>query len=128
MRRIGAVALVLPMGDHLIAPVLTILLAPTLMWSVFGPGAIGAVVFFVLLGMYQLVWIGILLKSNHIHMLALGIPGNLVSIIIYFVSLSGVTILGVPPQNGGAFALVIKALETVFVLASIFIIERLRTK
>jgi len=119
MRRLGAAALILPMGDHLIAPVLTLLLAPALMWNVFGPGAIAAVAFFVVLGVYQLVWIGILLKSKNMLLLALGVPGNLVSIVIYFVSLSGVTILGVPPQNGGIFALIIKALEAVFVLASI---------
>jgi hypothetical protein len=119
IRRIGAVAMVLPMGDHLIVPVVTILLAPTLMWSVFGPGAIGAVVFFVVLGIYQLVCIRILLKSKSAFLLALSIPGSLVSIIIYFVSLSGVTIFGVPPQNGGIFAILIKALEAVFVVASI---------
>ena len=94
------------------------------MWSVFGPGAIAAVAFFVVLGVYQLVWIGILLKSKNTLLLALGIPGNLLSIVIYFVSLSGVTIFGVPPQNGGVFALIIKALETVFLLASIYTLRR----
>jgi len=92
--------------------------------SVFGPGAIGAVVFFVVLGVYQLVWIGILLKSKNKLLIALGIPANLVSIVIYFVSLSGVTIFGVPPQNGGIFALIIKALEAVFLLASIYALRR----
>ena len=124
MRRLGAAALILPMGDHLIAPVLTLLLAPALMWSVFGPSAVAAVIFFVVLGVYQLVWIGILLKSKNTLLLALGIPGNLVSIVIYFVSLSGVTIFAVPPQNGGVFALIIKALEAVFVLASIYALRR----
>ena len=125
MRRLGAAALILPMGDHLIAPVLTLLLAPALMWNVFGPGAIAAVAFFVVLGVYQLVWIGILLKSKNTLLLALGVPGNLVSIVIYFVSLSGVTIFAVPPQNGGIFALIIKALEAVFVLASIYALRRI---
>ena len=124
MRRLGAAALVLPMGDHLIAPVLTILLAPNLMWVVFGPGAIAAVVFFVVLGTYQLVYIGILLKSRNTLLLALGIPGNLVSIVIYFVSLSGVTIFGVTPQDGGVFALIIKALESVFLIALIYVLRR----
>ena len=126
IRRVGAAALVLPMGDHLIAPVLTILLAPALMWSVFGPGAIGALVFFVVLGVYQIACIGVLLKSRSTLLLFLGIPGNLVSIIIYFISLSGVTIFGVPPQNGGAFALLIKGLEAVFVLASIYVLANAR--
>ena len=123
MRRLGAAAMILPMGDHLIAPVLTLLLAPTLMWRVFGPGAVAAVIFFVVLGIYQLVWIGILLKSKNTLLLALGIPGNLVSIVIYFVSLSGITIFGVPPQNGGVFALIIKALEAVFLIASIYVLR-----
>ena len=123
VRRVGAVALVLPMGDHVIAPVLTTLLAPALMWSVFGPGAVAAVVFFVILGTYQLVWIGLLLKSNSKILLALGIPGNLVSVVIYFVSLSGVTIFGVPPQNGGAFALLIKSLEVIYVVACFYVLK-----
>ena len=126
IRRVGAVALVLPIGDHLIAPVLTIILAPALMWSVFGPGAIGAVVFFVVLGIYQIISIALMLKSKSRYLLALVIPGNLVSIVIYFVSLSGVTIFGVPPQNGGIFALLIKALEAVFVLASIEVLRRVQ--
>ena len=117
--------MVLPMGDHLIAPVLTLVLAPAVMWNVFGSGAVAAVIFFVMLGIYQLVWIGILLKSNNRLLLGLGIPGNLVSIVIYFVSLSGVTIFGVPPQNGGVFALIIKALEAVFLLASVYVLRRL---
>ena len=125
MRRIGAIALVLPTGDHLIAPILTMIFAPALMWSVFGPGAMSAVIFFLVLGVYQLIWIGILLKSQSRYFLSLGIPGNLVSIVIYFVSLSGVTIFGVPPQNGGVFAILIKALEAVFLLASIAALRNL---
>jgi len=127
IRRVGAVALILPKGDHLIAPVLTIILAPAMMWSVFGPGAIGAVVFFVVLGIYQIICIAVMLKSKSRYLLALAIPGNLVSIVIYFVSLSGVTIFGVPPQNGGIFALLIKALETVFVLVSIYVLRIVRS-
>ena len=94
------------------------------MWSVFGPGAIGAAVFFVLLGIYQLVCIYVVLKSKRTLLLAAGIPGNLVSIVIYFVSLSGVTMFGVPPQNGGVFALLIKALEAIFMLASIYVLGK----
>jgi hypothetical protein len=116
------------MGDHLISPPLTILLAPALMWSVFGPGAIGAVVFFVVLGIYQLVCIGVVLKSKSPFLLAAGIPGNLVSIVIYFVSFSGVAMFGVPPQNGGIFALLIKALEAIFVLASIYVLGKAPSK
>jgi len=72
-----------------------------------------------MLGFFQLVCIRILLKSTDRPSLIIGILGNLVSIIIYFVSLSGVTIFGVPPQNGGAFAILVKALEAIFVLTAI---------
>jgi hypothetical protein len=125
VRRIGAAALVVPTGDHLLGPTLTLTFAPAIMTEVFGSGAIPAAIFFISLGVFQLIWIGVLLKSNNPLLLTLGILGNLVSILIYFVSLGGVTIFGVPPQNGGAFALLIKALEAVFVLASINV---LRTK
>jgi hypothetical protein len=99
--------------------------APALMAEVFGAGAVAAVVFFICLGVFQLVWIGVLLRSSNPLLLVVGILGNLVSIIIYFVSLSGVTIFGVPPQNGGAFALLIKGLEAVFVVASFYLMNNL---
>ena len=121
IRRIGAATLVVPTIDHLVVPILTMIFAPALMAVVFGPGAIAALVFFLCLGVFQLVWIGVLLKSNNFLLLIVGILGNLVSIVIYFVSLSGVTIFGVPPQNGGAFALLIKGLEAIFVVASIYV-------
>lgn len=124
VRRIGAAALIVPTVDHLIAPILTMIFAPALMAEVFGSGATYAVVFFLCLGAFQLVWIGVLLKSSNRLLLVVGILGNLVSIIIYFVSLSGVTIFGVPPQNGGVFALLIKGLEAVFVIASIDVMRR----
>jgi len=124
VRRIGAAALIVPTVDHLIAPILTMIFAPALITEVFGEGATYAVVFFLCLGAFQLVWIGVLLRSSNRLLLVVGILGNLVSIIIYFVSLSGVTIFGVPPQNGGAFALLIKGLEAVFVFASIDVMRR----
>jgi len=127
VRRIGAAALVVPTGDHLLGPTLGMIFAPTLMTTVFGAGAEAAVVFFIVLGIFQLAWIPILLKSSNRGLLTLGIWGNLVSIIIYFVSLSGVTIFNVPPQNGGAFAILIKALEFLFVLASIHVMTRATT-
>jgi hypothetical protein len=102
--------------------------APSLMASVFGPGAVAAAIFFIVLGLFQLVWIRILLKSSNRRLLILGIVGNLGSIIIYFVSLGGVTIFGVPPQNGGVFALLIKALEAIFVLASIYVLTEAPTR
>jgi len=122
VRRIGAVAIVVPTLDHLLGPTLGIIFAPTLMYTVFGPGAVPAIVFFIVLGIFQLVWIRVLLKSTNRPLLIVGILGNLVSIIIYFISLSGLTIFGVPPQNGGVFAILIKALEAVFVLASIYVL------
>ncbi len=125
IRRIGAAALIVPTVDHLIVPILTMIFAPALAGEVFGAGATAAVVFFVCLGLFQLVWIGVLLRSSNRLLLALGVLGNLVSITIYFVSLSGVTIFDVPPQNGGAFALLIKGLEAVFVFASTDVMKRL---
>jgi hypothetical protein len=125
IRRIGAAAAIVPTIDHLIVPIITIILAPALMSKVFGAGAVAAVVFFICLGLFQLVWIGILLRSSNRPLLVAGIFGNLVSIIIYFISLNKVTIFGVPPQNGGAFALLIKGLEEIFVFASIEVLRRL---
>ena len=122
VRRIGAAAAIVPTIDHLIVPVITLILAPGMMTVVFGPGAIPAVIFFICLGIFQLIWIRVLLRSNN-RLLLLGILGNLVSILIYFVSLGGVTIFGVPPQNGGVFALLIKGLETIFVFASIYVMK-----
>ena len=122
-RRIGAAAAIVPTIDHLIVPTITLILAPAMMTEVFGAGAIPAVIFFICLGIFQLVWIRVLLRSNNRLLLLLGILGNLVSILIYFVSLSGVTIFGVPPQNGGVFALLIKGLEAIFVLASIYVMK-----
>lgn len=124
VRRIGAASLIAPALDHLLGPILGMIFAPTLMTTVFGPGAEAAVIFFVVLAVFQLAYIPLMLKSTSRQFLIIGILGNLVSIIIYFVSLSGMTIFGVPPQNGGAFALLIKALETVFVLASIDVLKR----
>jgi len=126
VRRIGAASMVLPTCDHVIAPSLTMVFAPALMQSVFGPGAVAAVIFFIVLGIYQLIWIGVLLKSNNLSLLVLGIPGNLLSVLIYFVSMSGVTIFGVPPQQFSLFAVLIKALESVFILASINVLKGLR--
>jgi len=125
VRRIGAVSLIVPTGDHLIAPILTMIFAPALMSEVFDAAAVAAVVFFSCLGVFQLVWIGVLLRSSNRLLLVVGVLGNLVSIIIYFVSLSGVTIFGVPPQNGGAFALLIKGLEAVFVVTSFYLMKNL---
>jgi len=124
VRRIGAAAIVVPTLDHLLGPTLGIIFAPTLMYTVFGPGAVPAIIFFIVLGIFQLVWIRVLLKSTNRPLLIVGILGNLVSIIIYFISLSGLTIFGVPPQNGGAFAILIKVLEVVFVLASIYVLGK----
>jgi hypothetical protein len=123
VRRIGAAAVIVPTIDHLIVPPISLILAPAMMTEVFGAGAIPAVIFFICLGIFQLVWIRVLLKSNDRLVLLLGILGNLVSILIHFVSLSGVSIFGVPPQNGGVFALLIKGLEAIFVLASIYVMK-----
>ena len=91
-------SLIVPGMDHLMSPTLTMAFAPTIMETMFGQGFLAATVFFIVLGVFQLVWIRVLLKSNNLSLLSLGILGNLVSISIYFISTSGVTIFGVPPQ------------------------------
>ena len=90
------------------------------METMFDQGFVAATFFFIVLGLFQLIWIWVILKSNSSSHLALGVLGNLLSILIYFVSISGITILGVPPQPLNPFAVLIKALEAVFVLASVY--------
>ena len=123
MRRIGAAALILPGFDHLVSPILTMIFAPTIMETMFGQGFISATVFFIVLGIFQIIWIRVLLKSSNRTLLILGILGNLVSIFIYFVSASGVTIFGVPPQPLIPFGVLIKALECVFVFSSLYVLK-----
>lgn len=123
VRRIGAASLIVPSLDHLISPSLTIVFAPVIMETMFGPGWMAATVFFISLGLFQLIWIGVLLKSENSLLLTIGIVGNLVSILIYFVSTFGVTIFGVPPQPLIPFGIFIKALEAIFVLASLFLLR-----
>ncbi len=128
MRRIGAAALIVPGLDHLISPTLTMVFAPIIMETMFGQGFVAATIFFIVLGLFQLTWIWVLLKSNSSSLLALGVLGNLVSILIYFISASGVTIFGVPPQPLIPFGVLIKALEAVFVLASVYVLKAARSK
>jgi len=123
VRRIGAAALILPGFDHLVSPILTMIFAPTIMETMFGQGFISATVFFIVLGIFQIIWIRVLLKSSNRTLLILGILGNLVSIFIYFVSASGVTIFGVPPQPLIPFGVLIKALECVFVFSSLYVLK-----
>jgi hypothetical protein len=128
LRRIGAAALIVPGLDHLISPTLTMVFAPTIMETIFGQGFVAATVFFIVLGLFQLTWIWVILKSNSFSLLVLGVLGNLISILIYFISASGVTIFGVPPQPLIPFGVLIKALEAVFVLASVYVLEAARVK
>ena len=128
VRRIGTVCLIVPGLDHLISPTLTMMLAPTIMETMFGQGFMAATVFFIVLGVFQLTWIRVLLKSNNPSLLTIGILGNVVSILIYFISTSGVTIFGVSPQPLIPFGVLIKALETVFVLASLYVIKALKVE
>jgi len=102
--------------------------APIVMETMFGQGFVAATIFFIVLGLFQLTWIWVLLKSNSSSFLALGVLGNLVSILIYFISASGVTIFGVPPQPLIPFGVLIKALEAVFVLASVYALKAARAK
>jgi hypothetical protein len=99
------------------------ILAPQMMATVFGPGAVAAFLFFISLGIFQIICIGIILKSSRPSLFVLAILGNVVSIVIYFVSTSGMTILGVPPQPLIPFAVLIKALEAVFIAASGYVLR-----
>jgi len=123
VRRLGAVSLVLPSLDHLISPTLTMLFAPAIMETMFGQGFVAATVFFIVLGLFQLFWIRVLLKSNDPLLLSLGVLGNLFSILIYFISTGGVTIFGVPPQPLIPFGVLIKALEAVYVIATLYVLK-----
>jgi len=102
--------------------------APIAMETMFGQGFVAATIFFIVLGLFQLTWIWVLLKSNSSSFLALGVLGNLVSILIYFISASGVTIFGVLPQPLIPFGVLMKALEAVFVLASVYALKAARAK
>jgi hypothetical protein len=101
--------------------------APIVMETMFGAGWVSATIFFIVLGLFQLTWIGVLLKYNKASLLALGVVGNLVSFLIYFISISGVTIFGVPPQPFVPFAVLIKALEAVCILASVYLMKAERS-
>jgi hypothetical protein len=101
--------------------------APVVMQNMFGPGAVAATTFFIVLGIFQLIWIVVILKSNDFILLGVGILGNLLSIFIYFISASGVTIFGVPPQPFAAFPVVVKALEAAFILASVYVLRTERS-
>jgi hypothetical protein len=127
VRRIGAVALIPPALDHLISPSLTIVFAPTIMETMFGAGYVDATIFFIALGLFQLTWIAVLLKSNKSSLLTVGVVGNLISILIYFISETGVTIFGVPPQPYVPFAVLIKGLEAVFIIASVYLLKAKRS-
>ncbi|MGA2790550.1 MAG: hypothetical protein ABSF00_07265 [Candidatus Bathyarchaeia archaeon] len=123
VRRIGAFAAILPALDHLVSPTLGMMFAPAFMHQEFGDGVVPVVTFFIALGLFQLAWIGIILKSINRSLLALGIFGFSVSIIIYFVSTQMWLPFGVPPQPLAPFAFLIKALEAIFILASLYILR-----
>lgn len=127
LRRIGAAALILPSLDHVVSPTLTMIFAPAIMETIFGAGWVAATIFFIVLGLFQLICAGVFIKSNNSYFLALGVLGNLISILIYFISTSGVTIFGVPPQPFIPFAVLIKALEAIFVLATVYLMKVLRS-
>jgi hypothetical protein len=123
IRRIGAAAAILPALDHLVSPTLSLMFAPALLHEFFGDAVAPVVTFFIALGLFQLAWIVIILKSSNRSLLALGILGFSFSIIIYFVSTQTWLPFGVPPQPLAPFAFVIKALEAVFVLASLYLLK-----
>ena len=128
VRRIGAASLIVPALDHLISPTLTMIFAPIIMETMFGQGYLAATAFFFVLGLFQLAWIRVLLKSGNPFLLSFGVLGNLVSILIYFISASGVTVFGVPPQPLIPFGVLIKALETVSIFASLYLLKAVKTQ
>jgi hypothetical protein len=114
----------LPALDHLVSPTLTLIFAPAVLHKFFGDAVIPVVIFFIALGLFQLAWIAIILKSSNRSLRALGIFGFSVSIIIYFLSTQMWLPFGVPPQPLVPFAFLIKALEAIFILASLYILSR----
>lgn len=123
VRRIGAAAPILPAMDHLVSPTLGIIFAPAFMYQEFGDAVVPVVIFFIVLGLFQLAWIGVMLKSSNGSLLALGIFGFSFSIILYFVSTQMWLPFGVAPQPLVQFAFLIKALEAIFVLASLYMLR-----
>lgn len=119
VRRIGAAATVVPVLDHLISPTLGYVFGPVFMRQLFGDNMVLVVIFFIALGLFQLAWIGVILKSSNRSLLALGIVVFSFSIAIYLVSTQMWLPFEVPPQALNPFAFLIKGLEAVFVLASI---------
>lgn len=98
-----------------------------IMETIFGAGWVAATIFFIVLGLFQLMCVGIFIKSHNPYLLALGVLGNLISILICFISTSGVTIFGVPPQPFIPFGVLIKVLEAVFVLATVYVMKVMRS-
>ena len=97
--------------------------APAFMHQEFEDGVVPVVTFFTALGLFQLAWIGIILKSINRSLLALGIFGFSFSILIYFVSTQMWLPFGVPSQPLVPFAFLVKALEAIFVLASVYVLR-----
>jgi hypothetical protein len=118
---IGAIAIILPTIDHL-ATFLAIITTP-MVAAHFGSGAVPAAIFFLGLGVFQLIWMGVLMRSNNPTLLVVGTVGNVFSILIYFISVAGVMLLGVPPQPLFAQGVIAKVLEGVFVAASLCVLR-----
>lgn len=127
IRRIGAAALVFPALYHLVPALPTLIFAPALAEGYFGQNFVAGEIFFFVLGLFQLVWIRVILKSKNPTLLALGILGNLGSIVIYSLSAAGVTIFGVPPHPPFPTVVLIKTLEAIFVLASAYVLKAARS-
>ncbi len=83
--------------------------------------------FFLGLGVFQLVWAAILLRSRNRLLLSVGVLGFLGSIVIYLVSLATPLPFGVKQQTittFSAFPLTTKVIEAVFVVSSLSLLRR----
>jgi uncharacterized membrane protein YuzA (DUF378 family) len=60
-----------PAFDHLVSPTMTMVFAPAIMETMFGQGSIAVTAFFIVLGMFQIMWIRVLLESNNSALLIL---------------------------------------------------------
>jgi len=85
----------------------------------FGP-PVAAGLFFLALAIFQFVWAVIVLVAVKNRLLMkIGILGNLVSILIYFVSVVTPLPFGVPQQRILGFAMACKSVEAIFVVGAL---------
>jgi len=130
LQRIGAAAGTVSALIHLFSAIGGLLM-PEIPASFYGEAAFQVSTFFLGLGVFQLAWVWVLLRSGNRLLLAFGVLGYLGSILIYFVSLGTPLPFGVPQQRiteSSAFAFTTKIVEVVFVGSSLSLLKtRVRT-